>query len=383
MLPASNQGLGDNMGFPDVCNTPVGTATSPLPYANDGTNAAAMPMLPTILLSLCPGHNQNAKPLATNGDEAGCAHSSFIMSGGNNLGNIRILLSGGPAETQANPSQGNNYNCSTGAKLVPSLTNILMGYAPPAGADALAELLDRPAGSGLTLDGRSVLQVRRGGPAARAGVRRGDALVACAVDGDDVALAGQVARWRVVRAGRTLELAGPSRWATGPVAARLGPDGLGVVAVRRCSVGAPAAAAAALVALRRAGAWRLVLDLSGNPGGLLDAGAALAGLFLPAGATALAADVATDRTARWVTTTDGLAADLPLEVRVDGGTASAAEALAAALQDAGHALVGARTLGKLHAAPIGGGPAIPMRRTTGARLDALVPDRHGRRGGLA
>lgn len=368
MLPASNQGLGDNMGFPDVCNTPVGTATSPLPYANDGTNAAAMPMLPTILLSLCPGHNQNAKPLMTNGDEAGCAHSSFIQSGGNNLGNIRILLSGGPAETQANPSQGNNSNCSTGAKLVPSLTNILMGFAPAPGA--VAELLDRPQGPGLTLDGREVLQVRRGGPAARAGVRSGDVLIICAVD-------GARARWRVVRARQALELAGPATWAAGPVSARLERDGLGVLTVRRCSIGAPAAAARALAALRRAGARRFALDLTGNPGGLLDAGAALAGLFLPAGATALAADVGTDRTARWVTTTDGVAADLPLVVRVDGGTASAAEALAAALQDAGRPVVGTRTLGKLHAAPVSGGPATPMRRPTGALLEALAPDRRG------
>lgn len=364
MLPASNQGLGDNMGFPDVCNTPVGTATSPLPYPNDGTNAAAMPMLPTILLSLCPGHNQTAKPLITSGDEAGCAHSSFIQSGGNNLGNIRILLSGSPAETMANPTQGNNYNCSTGAKLVPSLTNILMGFAPaPGQAD---ELLDRPAGPGLTLDGRGVLQARRGGPAARAGVRAGDTLIA-------TDRAGATARWRVVRAGRTLELAGPAAWAGDPVSAALAGDE-GVVVVRRCSRGAPAAAAAAVVALRRAGARRLLLDLAGNPGGLLDAGAALAGLFLPAGATALAADLAEGRTARWVTTAPGIAADLPLVVRVDGGTASAAEGLAAALQDAGRVIAGARTLGKVQAAPPGGA-ARPMRRPSGARLEALVPDR--------
>ncbi len=369
MLPASNQGLGDNMGFPDVCNTPVGTATSPIPYPNDGTNAAAMPMLPTILLSLCPGHNQTAKPLITSGDEAGCAHSSFIQSGGNNLGNIRILLSGSPAETMANPTQGNNYNCSTGAKLVPSLTNILMGFAPAPGQ--AGELLDRPAGPGLSLDGRRVLQARRGGPAARAGVRAGDALLA-------VARASGTARWRVVRAGRTLELEGPAAWSRGPVSAALRGD-LGVVAVRRCSRGAPAAAAAAVAALRRAGARRLVLDLAGNPGGLLDAGAALAGLFLPAGATALASDLDLGATtARWVTTRDGVAADLPLVVRVDTGTASAAEALAAALQDAGARLVGERTLGKVLAAPTGG-QAAAMRRPSGARLEALVPDRPTKR----
>ena len=34
MRPASNQGVGKNIGFPDVCNTPVGPATAPLPYPN-------------------------------------------------------------------------------------------------------------------------------------------------------------------------------------------------------------------------------------------------------------------------------------------------------------------------------------------------------------
>ena len=126
MLPCSNQGLGENIGFPDVCNTPIGTGTAPLPYPNLGSNAMGLPFLPTCFLSLMPGHNQMAKPMMTNGDNAGVAHSSFMMMGGNNLGNIRVLLTGGPAETLLNPTQGNNYNCSTNAKLVPSITNILM-----------------------------------------------------------------------------------------------------------------------------------------------------------------------------------------------------------------------------------------------------------------
>ena len=30
MLPATNKGIGMNIGFPDVCNTFVGVATSPM-----------------------------------------------------------------------------------------------------------------------------------------------------------------------------------------------------------------------------------------------------------------------------------------------------------------------------------------------------------------
>ncbi|MCO5169802.1 MAG: DUF4150 domain-containing protein [Planctomycetes bacterium] len=361
MMPSSNQGVGDNQGFPDVCNTPVGAATSPIPYLNDGTNAAAMPMTPTIILSMIPGHNQAAKPLMTNGDEAGCAHSSFIMSGGNNLGNARILLSGVPAETLANPTQGNNYNCSTGAKLVPSLTNVLMGWAAP----DPGELLDAPSGAGLLLEGRRVRHVRRGSPAARAGVRADDHLLR-------VERRGRAARWRVQRRGRTLELAGPAAWAKGPVAARLDRDGVGVLVVRRCSVGAAAGAWTAARALERAGARALVLDLAGNPGGLVSAGAALAGLALPAGAEVLAWDgAAAAPGARWRTVADGPFAGRPVVVRVDEGTASSAEAAAAVLQAHGRPVVGERTAGKLEATA--GGHAGPLRGPGGARLSAVTP----------
>lgn len=364
MMPSSNQGVGDNQGFPDVCNTPVGAATSPVPYLNDGTNAAAMPMTPTILLSMVPGHNQAAKPLMTNGDEAGCAHSSFIMSGGNNLGNARILLSGVPAETLANPTQGNNYNCSTGAKLVPSLTNVLMGWAAP----DPGELHDAPPGAGLLLEGRRVRHVRRGSPAARAGVRADDRLLR-------VDRRGRAARWRVQRRGRTLELAGPAAWARGPVTARLEPDGVGVLVARRCTAGAVAAAWDAVRALRAAGARALVLDLAGNPGGLVAAGAALAGLALPAGVDLVLVAAGDDGApaARWTTTTDGPAADLPVVVRVDAGTASSAEAAAGVLQARGRLVVGGRTAGKLDASAPGLG-ARPLRAPDGARLAAVAPD---------
>ena len=104
MMPASNQGVGENIGFPDVCNTPVGPATAPIPYPNMGSNSMAMPFCPTIMISMMPAHNQGAKPLMTNGDNAGVAHPLFMQPGGNNLGQVRVLLSGMPAETLTNPT---------------------------------------------------------------------------------------------------------------------------------------------------------------------------------------------------------------------------------------------------------------------------------------
>jgi len=98
-------------------------------------------------------------------------------------------------------------------------------------------------------------------------------------------------------------------------------------------------------ALTARGMRGLVLDLRGNPGGLVQEGAQIAKLFLDPGQTVatmkgreLEVFRATDPQ-RWP--------DLPLVVLVDGGTASAAEVASAALQDHDRAIiVGTPTFGK-------------------------------------
>jgi carboxyl-terminal processing protease len=89
----------------------------------------------------------------------------------------------------------------------------------------------------------------------------------------------------------------------------------------------------------------LVLDLRSNPGGLLDEAVGVASQFLGGG------DVLLVRDARGKTTPvpvqpGGVAVDLPMVVLVDQGTASAAEIVTGALQDAGRAtVVGETTFG--------------------------------------
>ncbi len=100
--------------------------------------------------------------------------------------------------------------------------------------------------------------------------------------------------------------------------------------------------------LRAQGARSLVLDLRSNPGGLLDQGVEVSDLFLEPGA----AVVQTRGRARG--TTESFTArnpqrwpDLPIVVLVNGGTASAAEIIAGALQDHDRALLlGTATFGK-------------------------------------
>lgn len=102
----------------------------------------------------------------------------------------------------------------------------------------------------------------------------------------------------------------------------------------------------ALLDLQKQGAKKLILDLRQNGGGLLDAAVEVADHFLAEGPILYQVSKAQDE---HVYEADGeeLAADLPLLVLIDGGTASASEILAGALQDRDRALlVGTRTFGK-------------------------------------
>jgi carboxyl-terminal processing protease len=96
----------------------------------------------------------------------------------------------------------------------------------------------------------------------------------------------------------------------------------------------------------KGGAKAVVLDLRGNGGGLLDEAVKAASVFIPEGPV-----VITDGRSRprhvFKATGDAIATSVPVVVLVDGGTASAAEIVAGALQDRHRAqLVGTRTFGK-------------------------------------
>jgi len=128
MMPAANQGVGMNTGFPDVCTTPAAPSPIPVPYPNMGMNAMSVPFVPNIMVSMAPCHNMGTKPTLTNGDNAGVAHPLFMQPGGTTMGNPRIMMGGMPAAHLAVPTYGNNFNNPVGAKLVPSVTNVLLGF---------------------------------------------------------------------------------------------------------------------------------------------------------------------------------------------------------------------------------------------------------------
>jgi carboxyl-terminal processing protease len=105
----------------------------------------------------------------------------------------------------------------------------------------------------------------------------------------------------------------------------------------------------ALSRFKASGSTKLVVDLRGNPGGYLEAAVNIASHFLPRGATVVTEDFG-GRKENDVHTSLGFN-DLPKKTKVvvliDGGSASASEIVAGALQDAHVAtLIGTKSFGK-------------------------------------
>ncbi len=97
-----------------------------------------------------------------------------------------------------------------------------------------------------------------------------------------------------------------------------------------------------------AGVRGLILDLRGNPGGLLGQGVDISDLFLDAGASIVdTRGRAPGQTESYAARTGQIATELPLVVLVNEGSASASEIVAGALQDHDRAVVvGGRSFGK-------------------------------------
>jgi carboxyl-terminal processing protease len=92
----------------------------------------------------------------------------------------------------------------------------------------------------------------------------------------------------------------------------------------------------------------VVLDLRGNPGGLLDAAVEVTGKFVPRGSLVVTTRGRRSESERtYLTTDEPLLPSVPLAVLTDRGSASASEIVAGALQDLDRGvIVGARTFGK-------------------------------------
>jgi carboxyl-terminal processing protease len=127
---------------------------------------------------------------------------------------------------------------------------------------------------------------------------------------------------------------------------KVGGKELGYVRMLSFSEAAHAQLAKGVEKVEKEGAEGIVLDLRHNPGGLLEEAVLSANVFLPKDEVVVRTRSRTQGDSVHKTPGDAIS-DLPVLVLVDGGTASAAEILAAALaDDAGSTVVGTRTYGK-------------------------------------
>jgi carboxyl-terminal processing protease len=105
-----------------------------------------------------------------------------------------------------------------------------------------------------------------------------------------------------------------------------------------------------------------ILDLRNNPGGLLDQAVRVAGAFLTSGEIVSVRGRDPDRIQRFNAVPDDLIDGKPLIVLINGGSASASEIVAGALQDRKRAtIIGSRTFGKASVQTI-----IPLGQGNGA-----------------
>ena len=105
----------------------------------------------------------------------------------------------------------------------------------------------------------------------------------------------------------------------------------------------------ALVDLKKNPAVKnIVLDLRGNGGGILEGAVQIVGLFVPKGTEVLTTRGRDKQSEKiYKTTQDPIDTRIPLVVLIDGGSASAAEITAGALQDLDRAVImGSRSYGK-------------------------------------
>jgi carboxyl-terminal processing protease len=209
--------------------------------------------------------------------------------------------------------------------------------------------------------GLRVGRVYPGSPAQKAGIRRGDTIVAV----NRRSIAGRSSRESTAlirgRPGTevTLTFTSDGRRQTKRMKrARIDApsvtsslrteDGvkLGVVELSGFTTGAHGEVRRAIDRLRERGAKGIVLDLRGNGGGLLDEAVLVASVFIPEG-TIVSTDGRTRARHVYRATGSAIPGRVPVVVLVDDGTASASEIVAGAIQDRDRGrVVGTRTFGK-------------------------------------
>lgn len=131
------------------------------------------------------------------------------------------------------------------------------------------------------------------------------------------------------------------------VASEMKPGGIGVITISRFAEKTAKEFDAAIQSLQKQGMKALLLDLRGNPGGLLNPTIEIANRFVPKGKTIVQVVYKDEKRVLTHKSSQKTPWKLPISILVDAHTASSAEVLTAALKDtAGAQVVGEKTFGK-------------------------------------
>jgi carboxyl-terminal processing protease len=125
-------------------------------------------------------------------------------------------------------------------------------------------------------------------------------------------------------------------------------ENTGDIVLRKFNAKTSAETKSALRDLKNQGAEKLILDLRGNPGGLLREAVNVTNIFVPKNQLVVTTKSKVKKYNKtYYTKNDPMDTEIPLVVLIDGSSASASEIVSGALQDLDRAVViGARSFGK-------------------------------------
>jgi hypothetical protein len=125
---ANSQMMGIDLGFPDVCLTPM-PAPVPIPYPNIAMGPMGVPAAYNVLFMATPAHNMATTVVMTNGDNPGVAMgvaSGMVMGPSRHLtAAFTVLVGGMPATRMTSVALQNSTNCP-GMRLVPSQVKVIL-----------------------------------------------------------------------------------------------------------------------------------------------------------------------------------------------------------------------------------------------------------------
>jgi len=246
-------------------------------------------------------------------------------------------------------SLGDQFSGYMDSETFPLLNNDLSGEVEGIGAEVIAD---------VDTDEIRIVNVLDGSPAKAAGLQAGDVFVR--VNGEDVSKLTQLELVGKVRGpeGSTVTLTMRrdealieftiirAKIMVATVEYQKLENEIGYIKLRDFNEQALDQVKQAIGALGGESLSGLILDLRGNPGGLLSTAIDISSLFLEEG-TVLVEDFGNEREQTYTANGEYIGYYVPLTILVDENSASASELVAGALQDQGLAtIIGVQTFGK-------------------------------------